>query len=251
MKNSRSLLVLALLFSFAVQAATPEQVRVTTNLGSFVIELQRDRAPLTVENFLGYVRSGHYTNTLFHRVIANFVIQGGGVGTDFKAKPAQKPIPNEAGNGLKNLRGTVGLARASGPHTGDCQFYVNVADNADLDPLPTRWGYAVFGRVVEGMEVIDRISVTPTGPVGPFKGDSPLQPVIIQKIELLTEPTTPAVPAGTAPPAAPGATQGVAPGGETAPAATPAAPPATPPANPPANPPATPPTDAGAAERKQ
>jgi peptidyl-prolyl cis-trans isomerase A (cyclophilin A)/peptidyl-prolyl cis-trans isomerase B (cyclophilin B) len=251
MKNSRALLTLALLLSFAVQAATPEQVRVTTNLGSFVIELQRDRAPLTVENFLGYVRSGHYTNTLFHRVIANFVIQGGGVGIDYKAKPAQKPIPNEAGNGLKNLRGTVGLARASGPHTGDCQFYVNVADNADLDPLPTRWGYAVFGHVVEGMEVIDRISVTPTGPVGPFKGDSPLQPVIIQKVELLTEPTTPAAPAGAAPPAVPGATPGAAPGGETAPAATPTAPPAATPANPPATPPATPPTDAGAADRKQ
>src|SRR6478609_5782745 len=191
MNTSRLLLgIVGLCLSIAARAAPPERVRVTTNLGSFVIELQRDRAPLTVENFLTYVRSGHYTNTLFHRVIANFVIQGGGVGIDYKAKPAQKPIPNEAGNGLKNLRGTVGLARASGPHTGDCQFYVNVADNGDLDPLPTRWGYAVFGRVTEGMEVVDRISVTPTGPVGPFKGDSPLQPVIIQKVELLTEPTT-------------------------------------------------------------
>jgi peptidyl-prolyl cis-trans isomerase A (cyclophilin A)/peptidyl-prolyl cis-trans isomerase B (cyclophilin B) len=247
MKKSCSLLgVLALLLSSAVQAASPEQVRVTTNLGSFVIELQRDRAPLTVENFLGYVRSGHYSNTLFHRVIANFVVQGGGVGTDYKAKPVQKPIPNEAGNGLKNLRGTVGLARASGPHTGDCQFYVNVADNADLDPLPTRWGYAVFGRVVEGMEVVDRISVTPTGPVGPFKGDSPLQPVVIQKIELLTDATVPAAPAGAAP-AAPGAAPVASPGTETSPAAQPAAPPPTPPATPTANPP----SDAGAAERKQ
>jgi len=243
MKNSRSLLGLfALLLSFAAHAAGPEQVRVTTNMGSFVIELQRDRAPLTVENFLGYVRSGQYTNTLFHRVIANFMIQGGGIGTDFKAKPAQKPIPNEAGNGLKNLRGTVGLARASGPHTGDCQFFVNVADNADLDPLPTRWGYAVFGRVIEGMEVIDRISVTPTGPMGPFKGDSPLQPVIIQKVELLAETAAPAAPAGTAPAATPGAAPTSPPPGET--------PPASPPSTPPATPPATPPTDAGAAERK-
>jgi len=243
MKNSRSLLGLfALLLSFAAHAAGPEQVRVTTNMGSFVIELQRDRAPLTVENFLGYVRSGQYTNTLFHRVIANFMIQGGGIGTDFKAKPAQKPIPNEAGNGLKNLRGTVGLARASGPHTGDCQFFVNVADNADLDPLPTRWGYAVFGRVIEGMEVIDRISVTPTGPMGPFKGDSPLQPVIIQKAELLAETAAPAAPAGTAPAATPGAAPTSPPPGET--------PPASPPSTPPATPPATPPTDAGAAERK-
>jgi len=244
MKNSRSLLGLfALLLSFAAQAAAPEQVRVTTNLGSFVIELQRDRAPLTVENFLGYVRSGQYTNTLFHRVIANFVIQGGGISTEFKAKPALKPIPNEAGNGLKNLRGTVGLARASGPHSGDCQFYINVADNADLDPLPTRWGYAVFGRIVEGMEVIDRISVTPTGPMGPFKGDSPLQPVVIQKVELIAAAAAPTGTAPSAPAATPGAAPASPPAGE--------APPTSPPANPPATPPTTPPTDAGAADRKQ
>jgi cyclophilin family peptidyl-prolyl cis-trans isomerase len=183
-----------------------ERVRVTTNFGAFVIEMQRDRAPLTVENFLFYVKSGYYTNTLFHRTIANFVIQGGGVGLDYKAKPTQKAIPNEAGNGLKNLRGTVGLARASGPHSGDCQFYVNVADNADLDPLPTRWGYAVFGRITEGMEVIDRISVSPTGSMGPFKQDAPLQAVVIQKAELITEQTTvtPA-PAPSPAPAAPAA----------------------------------------------
>jgi cyclophilin family peptidyl-prolyl cis-trans isomerase len=193
-----------MLLSFQSQAASVERVRVTTNFGAFVIEMQRDRAPLTVENFLFYVKSGYYTNTLFHRTIANFVIQGGGVGLDYKAKPTQKPIPNEAGNGLKNLRGTVGLARASGPHSGDCQFYVNVADNADLDPLPTRWGYAVFGRITEGMEVIDRISVSPTGSMGPFKQDAPLQAVVIQKAELISEQTTvtPA-PAPAAPEAAP------------------------------------------------
>ena len=182
--------LVGLLLSFQAQAASVERVRVTTNFGAFVVEMQRDRAPLTVENFLFYVKSGYYTNTLFHRVISGFVIQGGGVGVDYKAKPTQKPIPNEAGNGLKNLRGTVGLARASGPHTGDCQFYLNVADNADLDPLPTRWGFAVFGKVIEGMEVVDRISVSPTGAMGPFKQDAPLQPVIIQKAELITEQTT-------------------------------------------------------------
>jgi cyclophilin family peptidyl-prolyl cis-trans isomerase len=222
MKSPRLVLaILASLLSFAASAATPERVRVTTTLGSFVIELQRDRAPLTVENFLGYVRAGHYNNTLFHRVISNFVIQGGGVGLDFKPKPLQKPIPNESGNGLKNLRGTVGLARASGPHTGDAQFFINVADNADLDPLPTRWGYAVFGRVVEGMEVIDRISVSPTGAVGPFKGDAPLQSVVIQKIDLISEGPAPAeAPSApvTAPPAA------TPPAGESTPAAPPAEP---------------------------
>ncbi|MEO8018469.1 MAG: peptidylprolyl isomerase [Pseudomonadota bacterium] len=203
MKNLRLLpALLGLLLSFQAGAASTERVRVTTNLGAFVIEMQRDRAPLTVENFLSYVRSGYYTNTLFHRVISNFVIQGGGVGPDYKAKPTQKPIPNEAGNGLKNLRGTVGLARASGPHSGDCQFYVNVADNADLDPLPTRWGYAVFGRVIEGMEVVDRISVSPSGAMGPFKQDAPMQAVIIQKVEVITDAAM-VTPAATPPPAEP------------------------------------------------
>src|SRR4051812_2162430 len=200
MKRPRLLIsVFALMVSLVAQAAGPERVRVQTNLGSFVIELQRDRAPLTVENFLGYVKAGHYTNTLIHRTIANFVIQGGGVGLDYKAVPTLKPIPNESGNGLKNLRGTVGLARAAGPHSGDAQFYVNVADNGDLDPLPTRWGYAVFGHVIEGMEVVDRISVSPTGPMGPFKQDAPLQAVGIQKVELLADlptSTTSPAPAG-------------------------------------------------------
>jgi len=193
--------LIGLLLSFQSQAASVERVRVTTNFGAFVVEMQRDRAPLTVENFLFYVKSGYYTNTLFHRTISNFVIQGGGVGLDYKAKATQKPIANEAGNGLKNLRGTVGLARASGPHSGDCQFYVNVADNADLDPLPTRWGYAVFGKVIEGMEVVDRISVSPTGSMGPFKQDAPLQAVVIQKVDLITEQTT-VTPAPTPAPAA-------------------------------------------------
>jgi cyclophilin family peptidyl-prolyl cis-trans isomerase len=226
MKKTSLLLALAgLMFSFVTQAVAAERVRVTTNLGSFVIELQRDRAPLTVENFLSYVRSGYYTNTLFHRVIANFVVQGGGVGPDYKAKPANKPIPNEAGNGLKNLRGTVGLARAMGPHSGDCQFYLNVADNADLDPLPTRWGYAVFGKIVEGMEVVDRISISPTGAAGPFKQDAPIAQVLIQKVEILADTAAPA-----ATPVAPPATT-TPPAGETPPTGdAPAEKPATPPA---------------------
>src|SRR6185295_19232500 len=217
MKHPRLIFgILATLLTFCAQAAGPERVRVTTNLGAFVIELQRDRAPLTVENFLTYVRAGHYANTLFHRVIANFVIQGGGVGIDYKAKPTLKSIPNESGNGLKNLRGTVGLARASGAHTGDCQFFVNVADNADLDPLPTRWGYAVFGRVVEGMEVVDRISVSPTGPAGPFKADAPFQQVVIQKIEMLAAPADApaATPAPPAPATDPNATPPASPPGD-------------------------------------
>jgi cyclophilin family peptidyl-prolyl cis-trans isomerase len=225
-KPSLLLALCGLMLSFLTPATAAERVRVTTNLGAFVIELQRDRAPLTVENFLVYVKAGHYTNTLFHRVIANFVIQGGGVMPDYKAKPANKPIANEAGNGLKNLRGTVGLARASGAHSGDCQFYVNVADNADLDPLPTRWGYAVFGKIVEGMEVIDRISVSPTGSAGPFKQDAPLQAVIIQKVELLVDAAAPANTPSPQPPAPADATPAAS-------AATPAQDPAPTPDSPP------------------
>ena len=227
-------LFLSFLFQSSAQAASVERVRVTTNFGAFVIEMQRDRAPLTVDNFLFYVKSGYYTNTLFHRTISNFVIQGGGVGLDYKAKPTQKPIPNEAGNGLKNLRGTVGLARASGPHSGDCQFYVNVADNADLDPLPTRWGYAVFGKITEGMEVIDRISISPTGAMGPFKADAPLEPVVIQKAELITEQTTvtPA-PAPTAPPATAAPAENTSPAEDAAKSASPAGKETQPPVAPP------------------
>lgn len=235
-KSSLLLAVAGLLFGFVTQVTAAERVRVTTNLGAFVIELQRDRAPLTVDNFLAYARSGYYTNTLFHRVISNFVIQGGGVGPDYKAKPVNKPIPNEAGNGLKNLRGTVGLARASGPHSGDCQFYVNVADNADLDPLPTRWGYAVFGRIVEGMEVIDRISVSPTGAGGPFKQDAPLQQVIIQKVDILSDQSSTAAPTAAPAPAPAAPVPGEA-------GASPAEGNA-PDANAPADTSATPPTDA-------
>jgi peptidyl-prolyl cis-trans isomerase A (cyclophilin A) len=162
------------------------RVRVSTNMGDFVIELYPDRAPFTVANFLRYVKEGQYTHTLFHRVVSNFVIQGGGYdASTSQVKPTHVAIPNESGNGLQNKRGTVGLARAAPAHSGNCQFYINLADNTDLDPLPTRWGYTVFGHVVEGEDVIERIGVTPTGAVPPFKSDSPLKPVVIDKIELV------------------------------------------------------------------
>lgn len=177
----------------ADDAPAPE-VRVTTNMGSFVIQLAPDRAPLTVANFLRYVRAGFYSGTLFHRVIGNFVIQGGGYTTKYKLKPTYPPVPNESGNGLLNKRGAVGLARTNQPHSGNSQFYVNLVDNPELDPLPTRWGYAVFGHVVQGMDVVDRIGVLPTGAVGPFKQDSPLKPVIIEKIQIVSDVTAQAKP---------------------------------------------------------
>jgi len=164
-------------------SSAPIQVQVVTSLGSFTIELLPERAPLTVAQFLKYVDAGHYTQTIFHRVIPNFVIQGGGFDTDYKLKPAPTKVVNESGNGLTNLRGTVGLARPAEPHAGDCQFYVNLFDNAALDPNQTRWGYAVFGKIVQGMDVVDKIGNVATGAKGPFKEDAPQQQVVIQQIK--------------------------------------------------------------------
>jgi cyclophilin family peptidyl-prolyl cis-trans isomerase len=172
--------------------AEAQSVRVSTDMGNFVIELQPDRAPLTVANFLRYVNEGFYTNTLFHRVVSSFVVQGGGYSADeckgaveCKPKPTHEPIVNESGNGLQNRRGTVGMARAGPPHSGNSQFYINVADNPELDPLATRWGYAVFGHITEGMDVIDKMGVVATGSMGPFKSEAPLKPIVIHKIELV------------------------------------------------------------------
>lgn len=167
--------------TFGASAQETARVRVETNLGSFVIELDRVRAPLTSANFLEYVREGHYVGTIFHRVIGNFVAQGGGYDEKYVEKPTHPGVPNESGNGLSNRRGSVGLARTGEPHSGNAQFYLNLADNAALDPQPSRWGYAVFGRVVEGMEVVDDIGAVATGQVGPFEKDAPIKPVVILK----------------------------------------------------------------------
>ncbi|MGO9802673.1 MAG: peptidylprolyl isomerase [Steroidobacteraceae bacterium] len=197
------LCALTLAFGAARADEPPTQVRVVTTMGEFVIEVRADRAPLTVANFLRYVREGFYTNTLVHRVVPNFVIQGGGHdATSMDLKKTHEDIPNESGSGLQNKRGTVGLARAPSPHSGNAEFYVNLVDNPDLDPVPTRWGYAVFGRVVSGMEVIDKMAEAPTGKVGPFKQDAPLKPIIIQSATIVaanapaptTAPVNPAEP---------------------------------------------------------
>jgi peptidyl-prolyl cis-trans isomerase A (cyclophilin A) len=179
-------LVFMLMQGAAGAEDAPPQVRVTTNMGAFVVELRPDRAPLTVANFLRYVREGYYSNTLIHRVVANFVVQGGGHdATTLKLKNTHESVFNESGNGLQNKRGTVGMARSEPPHSGNAQFYVNLVDNPDLDPVPTRWGYTVFGKVISGMDVIERIGETPTGANGPFKSDTPLKPVIIEKVEII------------------------------------------------------------------
>jgi peptidyl-prolyl cis-trans isomerase B (cyclophilin B) len=156
-----------------------------TSQGDIKIELDSANAPKTVENFLQYVRDGHYDNTIFHRVIDGFMIQGGGMEPGMRQKPTRAPIANEATNGLKNLRYTVAMARTSEPHSASSQFFINVADNAFLDykgPSPQGWGYCVFGKVVAGQDVVDRIKAVPTGNSG-FHQNVPSQDVVITRAE--------------------------------------------------------------------
>ena len=175
------------------------KVLVQTNAGDFTLELFAERAPITVQNFLTYVDEGFYSGTVFHRVVAGFVAQAGGYDTDYKLKPTQAKIANESGNGLSNRRGYVAMARTSNPHSADSQFYINLADNTALDPRPTRWGYTVFGKVVDGMTVIDDIGYRATGP-GPVQTlprDVPAEAIIITGIQRIGAPaaTPPAAPA--------------------------------------------------------
>jgi cyclophilin family peptidyl-prolyl cis-trans isomerase len=167
-------------------AASP-RVRIVTSLGSFIVELDRQRAPFTVDSFLDYVREGHYSGTIFHRVIHGFVAQAGGYRPDMTVKTVERSVVNESGNGLANLRGTIGLARTAEPHSGNAQFYINLADNPDLNPRPTRWGYTVFGRVAEGMDVVDEIGQKQTGAGGDFERDVPLETIVIESAEILAE----------------------------------------------------------------
>jgi cyclophilin family peptidyl-prolyl cis-trans isomerase len=204
-----SALLLALPLGALAQAPSTlaPKVRFETSAGAFVIEVDTVRAPLTAENFLRYVRDGFYDGLVVHRVLPNFVVQGGGYDTDFKERAGRAAIPNESGNGLSNARGTVGMARSETPHSATSQFYVNLTDNAGLNPLPSRWGYAVFGRVVEGMQVIEEISHLPTGAQGPFPAEVPLRQVVFERVTVIGEErpaTTPAPPpAAPAEPATP------------------------------------------------
>lgn len=158
------------------------EVVLETSLGNIVLRLNREKAPISVENYLRYVNEGHYDGTIFHRVIDGFMIQGGGFTEQYQAKTTHEAIENESQNGLKNLRGTVAMARTSAPHTATAQFYINVEDNAALDyPSFDGWGYAVFGEVIEGMDVVDQIKALETGSGGPFTKDVPITQVVIQK----------------------------------------------------------------------
>ena len=162
-------------------------VKLHTSHGVIVLELDAAKAPLTVENFLDYVKKGHYDNTVFHRVIDGFMIQGGGFETGMKQKPTGAGIKNEADNKLKNDKYTVAMARTSAPHSATAQFFINVADNAFLDykgPSPQGWGYCVFGKVVEGRDVVDKIGGVKTGSRAGHR-DVPIEDVVIQKAEVI------------------------------------------------------------------
>ena len=196
-----ALIRLALLCSVFIIAINPAladdqhpRVRMSTTFGDIVLELDRDKAPKSVANFLNYVQEGFYDGTIFHRVIDGFMVQGGGFTQDFQKKSTHAPIENEANNGLKNLTGTIAMARTNDPHSATAQFFINVVNNDFLDhrsPTPRGWGYAVFGKVVEGMDVVDKIRRTPTGSGGPFPRDVPRTPIVIEKVTLDNATSTP------------------------------------------------------------
>lgn len=160
------------------------RVKLQTSMGDVVIELVPEKAPKSVANFLEYTKAGFYDGTIFHRVIPTFMIQGGGFTEKYQQKQVRAPIPNEANNGLKNVRGSIAMARTSDPASATAQFFVNVVDNEFLDyrsATPQGWGYAVFGKVVEGMDVVDKIRNVSTGAGGPFGGDVPTKTIVIQR----------------------------------------------------------------------
>ncbi len=172
-------------FAAGAKPAPNPKVRIITNMGTIELELDARKAPTTTANFLKYVDRGFYNDTIFHRVIPNFMIQGGGFAPGLKEKATDAPIQNEADNGLKNLTGAIAMARTSDPHSASAQFFINTADNAFLDHRAKTlqgWGYAVFGKVTQGLDVIKKIGSVSTGNVGPFQ-NVPTQDVVIQKVE--------------------------------------------------------------------
>jgi cyclophilin family peptidyl-prolyl cis-trans isomerase len=191
MKFLSVLASLLILFSGVVMAEETKNpiVVLKTNYGDIYIELYPDKAPITVENFLTYVKEGFYNGLIFHRVIPNFVIQGGGFDKDMNPRrPTHPPIKNESNNGLSNLRGTISMARTSDPDSASSQFFVNLRDNTFLDygKTPQKWGYAVFGKVIKGMDVVDKIANVKTTIKPPYR-DVPVEPVIIIKAEVVNK----------------------------------------------------------------
>ena len=185
MKYKKKILFLAIIIyqglSGEILIPNYPQVTFETTEGKIILELDYQRAPITVRNFLELIDKQFYDNTIFHRVISDFMIQGGAFNRDLDKKESNKTIPNESGNGIPNLRGTIAMARLPQPHTAGSQFFINVVDNRALNPGPSNWGYAVFGYVIDGMDIVDKISMMPTGSSGQFKSDVPIVPVIVTK----------------------------------------------------------------------
>ena len=175
----------SVVFATSLMAAEKApHVLLDTSFGQIEVELDPVKAPISTKNFLEYVDSGFYTNTIFHRVIPGFMVQGGGFTADMQQKSTQAPIKNEADNGLRNLRGTISMARTADKDSATSQFFLNVADNAFLDHGQRDFGYAVFGKVVKGMDVVDKISQAPTGNVGPYQ-NVPSKPIVILSAKVL------------------------------------------------------------------
>jgi peptidyl-prolyl cis-trans isomerase A (cyclophilin A) len=193
--------LLAAAISAPAVAANP-RVRFETSKGTFVVELEQAKAPITVGNFLEYVKSGFFDGTIFHRVIPGFMVQGGGFTADMQQKPTREPIVNESANGLANKRGTIAMARTADPNSASSQFFINLVDNSFLDKASARdgVGYCVFGKVVEGMPVLDAIAAVPTGNAGAYQ-NVPLQPVVIKKASVVAAKAAakPPAPQGSAP----------------------------------------------------
>lgn len=176
---------------FAWPAAT-DYARLSTSKGDIIVELYGTRAPKTVANFLQYAADGHYDRTIIHRVVAGFVVQGGGYGVAYNERPTRAPVPYEGDNGLPNYRTTLAMARMRDPNSASAQWYVNLADNDEaldhfVNDLGIRYGYTVFGRVIDGMDVADAIGAVPTGPAGPFEAEVPREAVIVTRVERLSE----------------------------------------------------------------
>ncbi len=184
------MLLLTTTFSFATEnlmSDTPSKVKLTTSLGEIIIQLNPEKAPVSSANFLTYVNEGFYNSTIFHRVIPGFMAQGGGFDTDFNQKAVHDPIKNEANNGLPNKRGSIAMARTNVPDSATAQFFINYKDNASLNhtsPTPSGWGYAVFGEVIEGMDVVDAMAKQPTGNRGGHQ-DVPKTDIVVEKAEVI------------------------------------------------------------------
>ena len=184
MKKVFIVLIIFFTSNINAQISKDEIIVIETSEGNITVHLDAKRAPITVNNFINLINSDYFSGSIFHRVIQNFMIQGGGFDSEMNNLESSQIIPNESGNGLSNLRGTIAMARTSDPHSANAQFFINTKDNRTLNPKSGKWGYAVFGSVIDGMDVVDKISKKPTGPKGRFASDVPVETILIKNITI-------------------------------------------------------------------